>query len=93
MFHPVIVMIRFIALLPISDPVECVFINKRPYSNKGIARNKDECSLDRARKMFETAHKLGISLKCARFPYGKTGKQCKRSECFWKHAPGFAGVY
>ena len=34
-------MIRFSALLPISAPCECVFVNKRPYSNKRYQTDKD----------------------------------------------------
>ena len=34
----------------------------------------DECSLARVRKILATARMLGFLLKCAQFPYGKTGK-------------------
>ena len=39
-----------------------------------------------ARKIFATARKLGFSLKCARFSYGKA---YTRYEYFWKHASLF----
>ena len=34
-------MIRFSALLPISAPCECVFVNECPYSNKRTHSDKD----------------------------------------------------
>ena len=41
------VMIRFSTLLPISPPFECVFVNKRPYSNKRPHSNKHPNSYKR----------------------------------------------
>ena len=43
--------------------------------NSNCSQKLDECSLDRARKILAAAQLVGFSLKCARFPYGKTGKR------------------